>query len=314
MTRRAIRLHLMVLFLALPLYTLAQISKGQSAGRNSKSKDHPLHTDGGPPLFKAWLEQDVVWIIMPEEIAAFKALQNDKQRDQFVEAFWQRRDPTRDTYEDEFKDEHYRRIAYANDHFGWEGAGWKTDRGRIYIAYGPPDRITTYSALESRPLAQDGQDYKGLPSETWSYRYLEGVGIDVVIDFVDACNCGDYRMRMPHELRDALLYIPDIGIIDKKVEKANPDLYLKGVASPTLKFRDLAAMLESKSKVQAIPLEVSSHVEKATDVTSIVRIAITLRRANASSLGAQGTLPATLNVVGRFKTLIGHEQTFLKMK
>ena len=64
-------------------------------------------------------------------------------------------------------------------------------------------------------------------------------------------------------------------------------------------------MLESKSKVQAIPLEVSSHVEKATDVTSIVRIAITLRRANASSLGAQGTLPATLNVVGRFKTLIG---------
>jgi GWxTD domain-containing protein len=133
-----------------------------------------------------------VWIITPEEKAAFKMLQNGEtarpiRRSVLVSP----RFDTRHLRKRIQKEEHYRRVAYANDHFGGRDPGWKTDRGRIYIVYGPPDRIITYSAQDSRRLAQDGQDYKGLPSKTWSYRYLEGVGMDVVIDFVDICSCGD---------------------------------------------------------------------------------------------------------------------------
>ena len=67
--------------------------------------------------YKKWLDEDVVYIISDEERKAFKQLSNDEERDQFIEAFWQRRDPTPDTEENEFKEEHYRRIEYANEHF-----------------------------------------------------------------------------------------------------------------------------------------------------------------------------------------------------
>ena len=83
--------------------------------------------------YKKWLDEDVRWIITDEEQKAFKLLSNDEERDQFIEAFWQRRDPTPDTIENEFKEEHYRRMAYANEHFAAGIPGWKSDRGRIYI-------------------------------------------------------------------------------------------------------------------------------------------------------------------------------------
>ena len=89
--------------------------------------------------YRKWLDEDVRWIISDEERAAFKQLSNDEERDQFIEAFWQRRDPTPDTEENEFKEEHYQRMAYANEHFAAGIPGWKTDRGRIYIMYGKPD-------------------------------------------------------------------------------------------------------------------------------------------------------------------------------
>jgi GWxTD domain-containing protein len=210
--------------LTVPLvHSFALLSESLSPGANSKSdKSRSLPLDGLVAPFKAWLEQDVFWIITAEEKAAFNMLQNDEPRDQFVEAFWLRRDPTSDTYENEFKVEHYRRIVYAKDHFAGQGRGWKTDRGRIYIVYGPPDHVTTFSAQDTRPQAQDGQNYKGLPSETWSYRYLEGVGMDIVIDFADICSCGGYRMRMPDELRDTLLFIPEVGVNEKKLKTIDP--------------------------------------------------------------------------------------------
>jgi GWxTD domain-containing protein len=95
-----------------------------------------------PRVYEEWLEQDVRWIIISREQAAFLRLSQDEERDRFIKQFWKRRDPTPDTVENEYKDEHYRRIAYANIHFGWDKiSGWETDRGRTYIRYGPPDRI-----------------------------------------------------------------------------------------------------------------------------------------------------------------------------
>src|ERR1039458_4640459 len=137
--------------------------------------------------YKKWLNEDVVWIITDEERAAFKQLSNDEERDNFIEAFWQRRDPTPDTEENEYKEEHYRRIAYANEHFPAGIPGWKTDRGRIYIMYGPPDENDTHPSggTYSRPMEEGGGETSTFPFEDWRYRYLEGIGQEIIIEFVD---------------------------------------------------------------------------------------------------------------------------------
>ena len=84
--------------------------------KQKKSNAKALKQELGS-TYKKWLNQDVRWIITPEEQSAFKQLSNDEERDQFIEQFWLRRDPTPDTPENEYKEEHYRRIAYANEHF-----------------------------------------------------------------------------------------------------------------------------------------------------------------------------------------------------
>jgi len=289
------------------LSSLVQPLWGQSSGANSKSKRQTLFQDGGPPLFKIWLEQDVAWIITPEEKAAFKALQNEEQRDDFVEAFWQRRDPTPDTYENEFKEEHYRRIAYANEHFGASDPGWKTDRGRIYVVYGPPDHVTAYSAQDAHPQAQDGQNYAGLSIETWSYRYLEGVGMDVMIDFVDICGCGDYKMRMPDDLPDAVLITPSglTGVRPRTTEPSDLKLYVKPMDDRKGKFPQLEQMLHSKAPPRAIPVEVSTDAIKATDITSIVQVVISFNKGEIAPQEKEASRAQTLNVLGRFISLTG---------
>jgi len=134
--------------------------------------------------YTKWLTEDVAYIITDRERAAFKSLTTDEERELFIEQFWLQRDPTPGTVENEFKEEHYRRIAYANEHYASSVPGWKTDRGRIYIIYGPADEI------ESQPHS-DASTYR---SEQWRYRFIEGVGTNVVIEFVDSTGSGEYRM------------------------------------------------------------------------------------------------------------------------
>ena len=158
--------------------------------------------------YKKWLNEDVVWIITDEERAAFKQLSNDEERDNFIEAFWQRRDPTPDTEENEYKEEHYRRIAYANEHFAAGIPGWKSDRGRIYIMYGPADEIDSHPSggTYERPMEEGGGETSTFPFEDWRYRYLEGIGQEIIIEFVDTCMCGDYHMTIDRSEKDALKY------------------------------------------------------------------------------------------------------------
>jgi GWxTD domain-containing protein len=140
-----------------------------------------------PPLtgpYLKWMNEDVAYIITDAERAAFKRLQTDPEREHFIEQFWLRRDPTPGTPENEFKEEHYRRIAYANDHFASGIPGWKTDRGRIYIVYGPPDEIEDHAAAGASPHSQQ-----------WLYRYIEGVGRNVIVEF-QANAAGEFRMTM----------------------------------------------------------------------------------------------------------------------
>jgi len=179
--------------------------------RKANEKRFKIEVSGS---YKKWLDEDVRWIITDEERAAFKQLSNDEERDQFIEAFWQRRDPTPDTVENEYKEEHYARIAYANEHFAAGIPGWKTDRGRIYIMYGKPDEIESHPSggTYDRPMEEGGGTTSTFPFEDWRYRYLEGIGQEIIIEFVDTCMCGDYHMTLDRSEKDALLYTPNAGL------------------------------------------------------------------------------------------------------
>src|SRR3954470_11309640 len=180
-----------------------------------KRNEKALKTELGK-TYKKWLDEDVRWIITDEERNAFKQLSNDEERDNFVEQFWLRRDPTPDTLENEFKEEHYRRIAYANEHFAAGKQGWRTDRGRIYIVFGPADEIDSHPSggQYQRPSEEGGGSTSTFPFETWRYRYIEDVGQEIEIEFVDTCMCGDYHMTMDRSEKDALLHTPNGGLTD----------------------------------------------------------------------------------------------------
>ena len=164
-------------------------------------------------VYKTWLDQDVRWIITDTEAQAFKALTNDEERDQFIENFWQRRNPSPDSPDNEYKDEVYARIQYANEHFAAGKPGWMTDRGHIYIAYGKPDDIDSHPSggEYERPMDEGGGSTATFPFEVWHYRYIEGVGENIDLEFVDTCQCGDYHYTFDRSEKDALLHVPGAG-------------------------------------------------------------------------------------------------------
>ncbi len=165
---------LLAIFLSIPLVS----APGQNQPPTAKGKSFDTHR--GTP-YQKWLDEDVRWIITDQERSDFSKLTTDKQRDQFVEDFWSRRNPTPQSPENPYKEEHYRRIAYTNARFAAGVPGYRTDRGRFYIMYGPPDSVDSKSG--SKP-----------PSETWHYLFVEGIGRNVVLSFTDKCACGDYQL------------------------------------------------------------------------------------------------------------------------
>lgn len=145
------------------------------------------------PEYQKWLKEDVRWIITDQERHDFMKSATDDQRDQFIVNFWERRNPTPGSKTNAFKEEHYRRLTYANEHFAAGIPGWKTDRGRIYIVYGPPDSIETHPAVEHASGIVDSKD---LSYQIWHYNHINGVGDNQNLRFVDVCKCGDYRLAI----------------------------------------------------------------------------------------------------------------------
>jgi GWxTD domain-containing protein len=166
--------------------------------------------------FKKWLDEDVLYIISPEEKDIFKKLQTDEERENFIEQFWFRRDPTPETKYNEDKEEHYRRIQYSNEHFASGIPGWKTDRGMLYIKLGPPNRIESHPSGGNyeRYSWEGGGSTSTYPFERWEYRHLDGVGDDIEIEFVDDTLTGEYRMTTDPDDKDALLRVPGAGLTD----------------------------------------------------------------------------------------------------
>jgi len=294
--------------------------------------------------YKKWLDEDVVYIITPEEQAAFKQLSNDEERDKFIEQFWLRRDPTPDTEENEYKEEHYRRIAYANEHFAAGVPGWKTDRGRMYIMYGPPDEIDSHPSggTYERPIEEGGGETSTFPFEDWRYRYIEGIGQEIIIEFVDTCMCGEYHMTIDRGEKDALLYTPNAGLtiweqmgMASKADRFNGnnmerlgigpgdafglqskefdrlETYAKLNAPPPVKFADLEEVVNSKIILNPMPFDVHVDFVKVTSDTALVPITIQMKNRDITFVEKDGVQRGTVDVFARLTTLTGKiVQTF----
>ncbi len=183
------------------------------AAPQTAGKQAPAGGEEGQDFYHKWISEDVYYIATPEEREVYSKLATDQERDRFIEDFWRRRDPDPKTAANEFREEHYRRLAYANERFKVGRSGWRTDRGRIYIIYGPPTRVRSYPAgsLYNRPLSEGGGQTKTFPFEVWSYRSIPGLGSDVELEFVDSDLSGDYHLSLSPDEKDALLYVPGAG-------------------------------------------------------------------------------------------------------
>ena len=265
--------------------------------------------------YKKWVNEDVRWIITDQEMKAFKSLSNDEERDAFIEQFWQRRNPDPESPENTFRDEHYRRIAYANEHFAAGKPGWLTDRGHMYIAFGKPDSIDSHPSggTYDRPMEEGGGSTSSFPFEVWHYRYIEGVGDNVDIEFVDTCMCGDYHMTIDRSEKDALLHVPGAGAtmyeqmgMAKQADRFKGGLenlgtgpmssmqqskefdrlerYAKLQAPPVIKFQDLklGEFLTSHKVLNGpfFPFDVRTDYVKVTDETVLMPITLQIRNKN----------------------------------
>ncbi len=185
-----------------------------SAPQKSKKNKAQSETSERAAYWKKWLNEDVVYIISDEEKNVFKNLQTDEEREKFVEQFWARRNPDPRNPDNSFKEEHYRRIAYANERFASGIPGWKTDRGRIYIMYGKPDEIESHPSggTYNREIWEGGGTTSTFPFERWRYRHIDNVGDDIEIEFVDASMSGEYKIAMSPDEKDALMFVPGAGL------------------------------------------------------------------------------------------------------
>ena len=304
--------------------------------KQRKKQEDKLRKELETP-YKKWLNEDVTYIITDEEKSAFKRLSTDDERQQFIEQFWLRRDPSPDTEENEYKEEHYRRIAYANEHYASGIPGWKTDRGRIYIVYGPPDEIESHPAggTYERPYEEGGGTTSTYPFEQWRYRYIDGIGNNIVIEFVDTTMSGEYHMTMDPSEKDALLYVPNAGLtlaeqmgMADKTQRFNRtdgthlgtggdplpvsmqeferlEQFAKLQGAPKVKFKDLEEAVTSSIRYNALPFKVKADFVKITDSTVLAMIALQFERKDLQFQQKDDIAKATVNIFGRVTSIAG---------
>ncbi len=288
-------------------------------------------------VYKKWVDEDVRWIITDQEMQAFKSLSNDEERDQFIENFWLRRNPNPDSPENEYREEHYARIAYANEHFAAGKPGWRTDRGHIYIAFGKPDSIDSHPSGGSyeRPMEEGGGNTSTFPFEIWHYRYLEGIGDNIDIEFVDTCMCGDYHMTIDRSEKDALKHTPGAGQTlyeqmgqSKQADRfsgggleqlgAGPlsaqnqskqfdrlDQFAKLQAPPVIKFKDMEAFMTTSKILTGPPFlfDVRTDYVKVTNDTILVPVTLQIRNGDITFNTKDGVAMGTVNILGRVSNL-----------
>jgi GWxTD domain-containing protein len=298
--------------------------------------------------YKKWLEEEVPYIITDEERSAFLQLQTNEEREQFIEGFWQRRDPTPDTVENEFKEEHYRRIAYANERFSSGIPGWRTDRGRIYIMWGPADEIETHSAgsTYNRPMTEGGGQTTVYGFDDWTYHYMEGIGQNITIEFVDPTGTGEYHITLDPGEKDAMAHVPGggpsmleqmglssqaarftrsdgstapLGIgqinggggLESQNEFTRLEQFAKVQAPPPVKFKDLEEVVSSRILRNQISFDYRFDFMRITGDTILVPVTVQIQNKQMTFRDHDGVQSASLNLFGRITSIGGRViQTF----
>jgi GWxTD domain-containing protein len=316
------------------------LSKEQRKEQKQKARKTLKELDS---QYKQWLNEDVVYIISPEERNAFLQLDTNEEREQFIEQFWLRRSSNPDLPDNDFKEEHYRRIAYANEHYASGIPGWKTDRGRTYIMWGPADEVDSHptGGTYDRPMEEGGGSTTTYAWEKWRYRYLEGIGENVELEFVDPSGSGEYHLTMDPSEKDALLHVPGAGLsllesmgMASKTDRftrsdgtnlptalggtpasmdefSRLDLYAKIQKPPEVKFKDLEAIVTARIVRDQLKFNWRTDFLKVTNDTVLVPITIQVSNGQLSFQSKDGIHSATLNIFGRVSTLTGRVvQTF----
>jgi GWxTD domain-containing protein len=293
--------------------------------------------------YKQWLNEDVIYIISPDERNAFLQLATNEEREQFIEQFWLRRSANPDLPDNDFKEEHYRRIAYANEHYASGIPGWKTDRGRMYIMWGPADEVESHptGGTYDRPNEEGGGSTTTYPWETWRWRYLEGIGENVILEFVDPSGSGEYHLTIDPSEKDALLHVPGAGLsllesigLASKTDRftrsdgtnlptslggtpeslnefTRLDLLSKVNRPPEVKYKDLEAIVTSRIVRDQLHFNWRTDYLKVTNDTVLVPITVQIPNSQLNFQSKEGIHSATMNVFGRISTLTGRVvQTF----
>jgi len=287
-------------------------------------------------VYKKWLDNDVPYIITDEEKKAFKALQTDEERENFIENFWRRRDPNPDTEENEFREEYYERIAYANEHFTSGTPGWKSDRGRIYIAWGKPDSIESHPSggQYNRPSYEGGGETTTYPFEIWFYRHLDNVGEGLEIEFVDPTSTGEYRLARDANEKDALRTMPgagqttaeQLGLVDQSARavgigaqrlpyQREQDTFFRRMEiqqglfrPPEVKFGDLQELAGANSGIidnNVLPFDVRIDFFKQSDERIITAFTVQTNNKELQFEQVGGLQQATMNIFGRITAVSG---------
>ena len=292
--------------------------------------------------YKKWLSEEVPYIITNEERSAFKKLSTDDERESFIENFWERRNPNPGSPENEFKEEYYRRIAYSNEHYASGIPGWKTDRGRIYIMYGPADEVDSHPSggQYERPPSEGGGNTSTYPFEDWRYRYIDGIGNNVELEFVDPTMTGEYHLTMDPGEKDALLHVPGAGMTQSETmgqargqskqdrftnsnmttagtplggvgpesqnEFTRLDLYSKIFQPPAVKFKDLKAVVTSRLSANLLPFDARTDFIRVTDETVLTPITVQVLNNDLQFQNKDGVMHGVLDIYGEITSLGGH--------
>ena len=302
--------------------------------KERKRKEKALEKELMGP-WRKWLNEDVTYIITDEEKTAFKRMSNDEEREQFVEQFWLRRDPTPDSQENEYKEEHYRRIAYTNERYASGIPGWKTDRGRIYITFGPPDELEDHPSggTYERPIEEGGGTTSTFPFQKWRYRWIEGIGQDIMIEFVDTTMTGEFRMTMDPSEKDALMMVPNAGLtlyeqmgMSSKTDRfSRTDGTRLGTGNmpmpmrmnqferlqqfarlqkpPAVKFKDLESQVNSKIVFNVLPMKVKIDYVKVTNANVMSYVTIQFEKKDLQYKTESNISKAMINVYARITSM-----------
>ena len=309
---------------------------GQS---NSDRRPDKVGDEETEEYYKKWLKQDVLYIITDEERAVFRKLPTPEEKDAFIEQFWFRRDSDPRTSINEFKEEYYQRIAYANERFTSGVHGWATDRGRIYIMYGPPNTIDDHMGGTYRRRPEEGGGYTSAYAfQRWFYNHIPGVGSGIEIEFVDASKTGEYRIALRPSEKDALwqtgrgLTTAEMLGAGTRAGAMTSDLamrnlgfagdasYMRGARPfdrirqyfdlskpPEIKFEDLRAEVDTRVLYGLIPMKVTSGAYRVGETAFLAPLTLQIPAHELTYMpgAVEEVERAVVSIYGKVENLLG---------